>query len=41
LLLLLLLLLLPPLDGRLGSQIQGYYPVAPRPLRYRPFVQRL
>jgi hypothetical protein len=28
-------------DGRLGSQLQGYHPVAPRPLRCGPFVQEL
>jgi hypothetical protein len=27
--------------SRLGSQLWGYHPVAPRPLRYRPFVHRL
>jgi hypothetical protein len=25
-------------DGRLGSWLGGYHPVAPRPLRYGPFV---
>jgi hypothetical protein len=28
-------------DGRLGSRSQGYHPVAPRPIRYGPFVHRL
>jgi hypothetical protein len=28
-------------DGRLGSRLWGYHPVAPRPLRYRPFVHCL
>jgi hypothetical protein len=28
-------------DGRLGSRLRGYHPVAPRPLRYGPFVHRL
>jgi hypothetical protein len=28
-------------DGRLGSRLWGYHPVAPRPLRYGPFVHRL
>jgi hypothetical protein len=27
-------------DGRLGSRSLGYHPVAPRPLRYGPFVHR-
>jgi hypothetical protein len=25
-------------DGRLGLRLHGYHPIAPRPLRYRPFV---
>jgi hypothetical protein len=29
------------LDGRLGSRLRGCHPVAPRPLRYGPFVYRL
>jgi hypothetical protein len=28
-------------DGWLGSRLRGYHPVAPRPLRYVPFVHRL
>jgi hypothetical protein len=28
-------------DGRLGSRLQCYHPVAPRPLRYGPLVHRL
>jgi hypothetical protein len=28
-------------DGRLGSRSRGYHPVAPRPLRYGPFVHSL
>jgi hypothetical protein len=28
-------------DGRLGSRLRGYHPVAPRPLRYGPFVHRV
>jgi hypothetical protein len=28
-------------DGRFGSRSRGYHPVAPRPLRYGPFVHRL
>jgi hypothetical protein len=28
-------------DGRLGSRLRGYHAVAPRPLRYGPFVHRL
>jgi hypothetical protein len=28
-------------DGRLGSRLRGYHPVAPRPLRYGPFVHCL
>jgi hypothetical protein len=27
-------------DGGLGSRLWGYHPVAPRPLRYGPFVHR-
>jgi hypothetical protein len=30
-----------PIDGRLGSRSRGYHPIAPRPLRYGPFVRRL
>jgi hypothetical protein len=29
------------LDGRLGSRLPGYHPVAPRPLRYGLFVHHL
>jgi hypothetical protein len=29
------------LDGRLGSRLQGYHPVALRPLRYGPYMHRL
>jgi hypothetical protein len=29
-----------PVDGRLGSRLRGYHPVAPRPLRYGRFVHR-
>jgi hypothetical protein len=25
-------------DGRLGSRLRGYHPIAPRPLRYGPFA---
>jgi hypothetical protein len=32
---------LPRVDGRLGSRLWGYHPIAPRPLRYGPFVHRL
>jgi hypothetical protein len=28
-------------DGRLMSRLRGYHPVAPRSLRYGPFVHRL
>jgi hypothetical protein len=28
-------------DDRLGSRLRGYHPVAPRPLRYGPFVHHL
>jgi hypothetical protein len=28
-------------QGRLGSRLRSYHPVAPRPLRYGPFVHRL
>jgi hypothetical protein len=28
-------------DGRLGSRLRGYHPVAPGPLKYGPFVHRL
>jgi hypothetical protein len=30
-----------PVDGKLGSRLRGYHPVAPRSLRYGPFVHRL
>jgi hypothetical protein len=33
--------LLGVVDGRLGSRLRGYHPVAPRPSRYGPFVHRL
>jgi hypothetical protein len=29
------------IDGRLGLRLRGYHPVAPGPLRYRPFVHHL
>jgi hypothetical protein len=28
-------------DGRLGSRLRGYHPVAPKPISYRPFMYRL
>jgi hypothetical protein len=28
-------------DGCLGTRLQGYHPVPPRPLRYGPFVHSL
>jgi hypothetical protein len=30
-----------PIDGRLGLQLRGYHPVAPRPISYRPIVHCL